>query len=220
MEQLEPVGQINSVLHRDINPTPILVIVALFCLFIFPGFLFFLVPIMVMTYVNKFSIIVSGAARAQPARRKDPRRLLLTLIILAAGLIFLFVMGVGAGGFSGFGEIVLIYGICTGGFVWAPLGSYAIARIILFAHDKVTGHIIQDDIAQSPPIAAPAPIPTPDLSLLSPSEQSLVVYLADASARNVTHDEIALILKGNGWLDADITHGFELARTYYPGVLK
>lgn len=113
------------------------------------------------------------------------------------------------------------------------MASYLIACLLLFGYDRVTGNaplaetVLETNTASSViPAATPAPTITqaptlaPDLSALSPIDQSLVIYIAEASALGVLGGEITLILKSTGWLDADIARGFELVRTYYPGVLK
>ena len=122
--------------------------------------------------------------------------------------------------------MVLMIGICTGGFLWFPILSYAVARLLLFLYDRYTGNMKYEQFESIEPSAAPVaasrvfPIAPPDLSGLSESDQSLVNYIADGSIRGMTTLEMQLILKGNGWQEADVKRGFEMARLYYKNVVK
>ncbi|OGZ06619.1 MAG: hypothetical protein A2762_01990 [Candidatus Lloydbacteria bacterium RIFCSPHIGHO2_01_FULL_54_11] len=235
MEQLGLMGRISGVLHKNINPIPILVAIALLCLFIFPGLLVVLVPIIFVVYRNKLQTQDTGffSNQHKPTKRKDPRRFWVTILVLVVALLGIYL----ASGLDvGVAMLIVVSGgICTGGFIWAPLVVNLVARLILFRYDRATGNTTYRDTilpgvitafpvgasnAASVPVVPMAPPPAPDLSALSPADQSLVMYIADASARGVMGGEISLILKGNGWLDADVARGFELVRTYYSGVLK
>ncbi|MEK7118806.1 MAG: hypothetical protein AAB869_04300 [Patescibacteria group bacterium] len=215
------------------NPTPVFIVLGGILLFVFPGALIFLVPVIVGAYAKKFQTKVPGTPMAQQLiKTKDPRRRVLAGLILVVVLLVEYVLaGLDWNDFMGG---VMLIGICTGGFVWAPLAAYLIARLLLYIYDKVTGNTAHNDAAPDTTVTLPAvaatvaptpaitqvSTPAPDLSALSTTDQSLVVYIADASSRGVLGGEITLILKSMGWLDADIARGFELARTYYPGVLK
>ena len=205
-----------------ISPNYLLIGGMLLGLFLMPALLIPFVPVAIVVYEKKLSSPRTNAS-GQPIKKiKDPRR---GPLALALGTLALLIVLAGVG--FEFGMLLMVilgFGICTGGFIWFPLAAYLLSRIILFLYDHFTGNTKYRTPVEIPATVAPLPgsmqAPAPDLSALSPNEQSLALYISDAATRGVRIDEMTLILKSNGWMPEDITHGFDLVRMYYPGVLK
>jgi hypothetical protein len=217
----------SDILHSEINPNYIFAALVVLGLLIFPSLLMFLVPVYFIYAAHRSSVKAGEKVRVTKRRKVSDHRVLpTTFVVMAAALLVLYLNSTTSYGHNNFGEMVLMIGICTGGFIWFPIVSFALAKLFLFTYDKSTGNTKYEQYEDIDPMPQSAPAPTrtaitpPDLSQLSDSDQSLVQYIADGSVRGMTNQEMHIILKANGWSDPVITNGFALARLYYGNIVK